>query len=203
MHHAVLAEHTKSELFSIGVELGLTLEREAEWKQLIRAVRSVFSGEVTYSGNWWGDYDRVPFWPLLDYVGVDAYFPLAHSADADRATLEEGARRAVEEMRQASERFGRPVLLTEMGFSAREGAWVDPHKEGGTVSEEDQKLAYEVFLEALGRPSWLRGLYVWKVFSHADAEGGGRPDFRLMGRQAEAVVEHYFKTTPSPSADGR
>jgi hypothetical protein len=207
VHHAVLAEHTGCELFSIGVELGRTLEREEEWKQLIQAVRSVYSGELTYSGNWWGDYDRVAFWPLLDYVGVDAYFPLAHTVDADRATLEEGARRAVEELRKNAERFGRPVLLTEVGFAAREGAWMDPHKEGGTVSEADQKLAYEVFLEVLGRPSWLKGIYVWKVFSHPDVEGGGRPDFRLMGRPAEAVVEGYFKVPPDASAteatDGR
>ena len=192
MHHAVLAEHTGSELFSIGVELGRTLEREAEWTRLIQAVRSVYSGELTYSGNWWGDYDRAPFWPLLDYVGVDAYFPLAPTADASRATLEEGAHRAVEELRKNAERFGRPVLLTEVGFAAQEGAWIEPHKEGGTLSESHQKLAYEVFLEALGHPEWLAGMYVWKVFSHADVEGGGRPDFRLVGREAEAVVGRYF-----------
>jgi hypothetical protein len=194
VHHAVLAEYTGSELFSIGVELGRTLEREAEWAKLIKAVRSVYSGQLTYSGNWWGDYDRATFWPLLDYVGVDAYFPLAPTADADRATLLEGAHRAAQELRKSAQRFGRPILLTEMGFAAREGAWVEPHKEGGTFSETHQKLAYEVFLEALGSPSWLAGLYVWKVFSHPKAEGGERPDFRLIGRQAEGAVKEYFNT---------
>jgi len=193
LHHAVLAEHTGSELFSIGVELGRTLEREAEWKKLIQAVRRVYSGQLTYSGNWWGDYDRATFWPLLDYVGVDAYFPLAHTVDADRTTLEEGARRAAEELRKSAERFGRRVLLTEVGFAAREGAWIEPHKEGGTFSEAHQRLAYEVFFEALGHPQWLAGVYVWKVFSHAQVEGGKRPDFRLIGREAEAVVGRYFK----------
>lgn len=192
LHHAVLAEWTDSELFSIGVELGQTVDQDAEWRRLIDGVRRVYGGLVTYSGNWWADYDRVPFWDALDAVGVDAYFPLAHDATADRAALEEGARRAVDELRRAAERFGKPVILTEVGFSAREGAWVSPHEEGGTVSEEHQALAYDVLLDTLGRPPWLAGLYVWKVFSHLDAEGRDRPDFRFLGRQAEGPVREYF-----------
>ena len=197
VRHAVLAEWTGSDLFSVGVELGKTLEREAEWRHLIRSVRRVFTGEVTYSGNWWGDYDKAPFWDELDYVGVDAYFPLAHEADADRKALEDGAAKAVAELRAASERFGKPVLLTEVGFAARKGAWVSPHEEGGEYSEEHQTLAYEVLLRALGRPDWLRGLYVWKAFSHPSVTGADRPDFSFLERGAEVAVRSYFRSEES------
>lgn len=192
VHHAVLAEHSDAGLFSIGVELGQTLGQETEWRKLISAVRRVYGGRLTYSGNWWADYDRAPFWDALDFVGVDAYFPLAPGVEADRAELVVGARRAVAELAAAAERFGKPILLTEVGFAARQGAWVAPHEEGGELSEAHQALAYEVFLEALGRPRWLAGLYVWKVFSHEDAENRDRPDFRLFGRPAESVVARYF-----------
>ncbi len=193
LHHAVLARYCGSELFSIGVELGKTVHREAEWRFLIEGVRRVYPGLVTYSGNWHGDYDRVAFWDALDLVGVDAYFPLAYEADAQRAELVRGARQVVDRLRSAAESFGKPVVLTEVGFAARKGAWVEPHGEGGEVSEEDQRLAYDVFLGTLGRPDWLAGVYVWKVFSHSRREVAQGPNFLILGRPAEAVVRGYFR----------
>lgn len=155
LHYAVLAEWTGCELFSIGVELGRTVEREAEWRSLIRAVRQVFSGRLTYSGNWAGDYEIAPFWDALDFIGVDAYFPLSDRPDADRATLAAGARRVVAELRAAAERYRKPVILTEVGFAAHRGAWVEPHQEGGEVSEEHQALAYRASsTPSAGRPGW-------------------------------------------------
>lgn len=193
LHHAVLARYAGSELFSIGVELGRTVHRETDWRFLIAAVRRVYPGLLTYAGNWHGDYDQVPFWDALDLVGVDAYFPLAYQADADRAELVRGAQGVVERLRAAAEKTGKPIVLTEVGFAARKAAWVEPHGEGGEVSEEDQRLAYEVLLGTLGRPDWLGGVYVWKVFSHSRREVAQRPDFSILGRPAEAVVRGYFR----------
>ncbi len=192
-HHAFLAEWTGSELFSIGVELGKTLEREREWRELIDSVRWLYSGAVTYAGNWHSDYDRAPFWDRLDFVGVDAYFPLAGDEHATPAAIAEGARGVAERLRQAAERYHRPVILTEVGYAARAGAWVEPHAEGGTFSLEHQAIAYRALFDALGRPPWLRGVFAWKAFS-ADRGGdaGTRADFRFLGRPAEAVVGDYF-----------
>lgn len=196
LHHAVLAEHAKAEWFCVGVELGKTVHRVREWRELIDAVRRVYSGNLTYAGNWWGDYDQAPFWDALDAVGVDAYFPLAHDQKTDLATLRAGARDAVAKLRAAAEHWNRPVLLTEVGFAARVGAWVSPHQEGGTVSEADQRLAWHALLAELGKPSWLRGIYAWKVFSHPRGEGHGKPDFRFLGRPAEQVLRAYFASMP-------
>lgn len=199
VHHAVLAEHAGADWFAVGVELGQTVHREAEWRHLIRSVRQVYSGRVTYAGNWWGDYEKVPFWDALDAVGVDAYFPLAHDEQADLATVRAGARDAVAKLRAAAERWHRPVLLTEVGFAARRGAWKSPHEEGGTLSEADQRLAWQVLLHELGKPPWLLGIHAWKVFSHPRGEGSnagrpGKPDFRWVGRPAQTVLEAYYRS---------
>ncbi|MCP4664662.1 MAG: hypothetical protein GY856_55470, partial [bacterium] len=203
VHHAVLAAWSESEMFSIGVELGRTLGHEAEWNRVVEAVRRVYPGIVTYAGNWWEDFDRAPFWDRLDAVGVDAYFPLA-GADADRATLAAGAERVVAQLERAAARFGKPILLTEVGFAARVGAWVEPHREGGELSEAHQELAYEVLLETLGKPSWLAGVFLWKAFSHPSVERRAGPDFVFLGRRAEAAVGTYFAggAAPQPQSEG-
>jgi hypothetical protein len=35
-------------------------------------------GKLTYAANW-DDFDKVPFWNELDYIGIDAYFPLSNA----------------------------------------------------------------------------------------------------------------------------
>lgn len=195
VHHAVLAERAGAELFSIGVELGKTGARR-EWLELVAAVRQVYSGPLVYSANWWGDYDRFPFWDRLDLVGVDAYFPLA-AADADPEAVREGARRVVATLADAARRFGKPILLTEVGFAARPAAWAEPHHEGGTVSLPDQAFAYDALLTALGRPDWLAGVFVWKAFTADGADARDDADFRFLGRPAENVVRRYFALNPS------
>ena len=192
LHHAFLARWAGADLFSVGVELSKTTGREAEWRDLIAATRLLFPGKVTYAANWHGDLEQVRFWDALDFVGVDAYFPLAPSPQAGRADLERGARQIADRLAAASRRAGKPVLLTEVGFAARRGAWVAPHEEGGEYSEEDQALAYEALFSALGRPRWLGGAFVWKAFSGGGSDSGHSADFRFLGRKAEGAVRGYY-----------
>jgi len=207
VHQAVLARWVGAEIFSVGVELGATVEREVDWRRLIAAVRSVYDGPLTYSANWYGDFDRVPFWNEVDFLGIDAYEPLTDDPEAGDAALAAGARRVVANLEARARRHRKPLLLTEVGFAAHEAAWVAPHEEGGPLSHEDQARAYRALFDALGRPDWLRGVFLWKAFSNASGEARGgrraahhgepmageRADFRFLHRPAEEVVEGYFR----------
>lgn len=48
---ARLAEQMDVELFSVGTELGKTLNNTRKWKEVIRRVKRVYSGPITYVGN--------------------------------------------------------------------------------------------------------------------------------------------------------
>jgi hypothetical protein len=194
-HHALLAEWAGADLFSVGVELSQTLGHADDWRRVVAATRLFFSGRLTYSANWYGDPDAVTFWDRLDFIGIDAYYPLASHPEAGRSELLQGARNVAAKLRDLSRRFGKPVVLTEVGFAARKATWVEPHREGGDYSEEDQALAYEALFEALGRPSWLGGSFVWKAFSGERGDRGARgqrADFRFVGRRAEDVIRRYY-----------
>lgn len=192
LHHALLASWAGADLFSVGVELSKTVDRDAEWRDLIAATRLFFPGAVTYSGNWYGDLENVRFWDRLDFMGIDTYFPLSASPQASRADLEKGAKDIAARLAAASKRAGKPMILTEVGFAAHKATWVAPHTEGGEYSEDDQALAYDIFFKALGRPKWLAGTFVWKAFSAPGSEGGSEADFRFLGRKAETEVREYY-----------
>ncbi|MFY9822201.1 MAG: hypothetical protein WAM82_12520, partial [Thermoanaerobaculia bacterium] len=192
LHHAFLARWAGADLFSVGCELSKTVKREAEWRDLIAAVRLLYPGIVTYSGNWYGDLEGVRFWDALDLIGIDAYDPLSASPQATRADLERGARDVAARFARAARRTGKRILLTEVGFAARKAAWVAPHTESGEPSEDDQALAYQALFAALARRPWLAGTFVWKAFSAPLAEGRGEADFRFQGRKAEGVIREYY-----------
>jgi hypothetical protein len=194
LHHALLARWAGADLFCVGVELSKTTGREAEWRDLIAAVRLLFPGRVTYAANWYGDLENVRFWDRLDFIGVDTYFPLAAAPGAGRPEIAKGARQVAERLARASRRFGKPVLLTEVGFAAKREAWMEPHVEGGEYSEADQAAAYEALFGALGRQPWLAGTFLWKAFSAPGSDSGGEADFRFLGRQAEGEVRKYYKS---------
>ncbi len=216
VHQAVLARWVGAEILSVGVELGKTVHREDDWRRVIAAVRRVYAGPLTYSANWYGDFDRVPFWDEMDLLGIDAYEPLTDDPEADDAALAAGARRVVANLAARARTHGKPLLLTEVGFAAHEAAWVAPHEEGGPLSLADQARSYRALFEALftgtegagsGRPEWLRGVFVWKAFSNASPAGPGgragsrrgagnpaeRADFRFLHRPAEEVVAEHFR----------
>lgn len=196
LHQAVLAEAAGAEIFSLGVELGRTLERRDEWARLIADTRRIFSGALTYAGNWHDDWELFPYWERLDFVGIDAYFPLG-APDATEADLRRTAAELAAGWEREARRLGRPILLTEVGFSARPSAWVDPHREGGEVDEAAQATAWRALLDGLGKPPWLAGIFAWKVFS-ADLGPPTDPDFRILDRPAERELERWFRTETKP-----
>lgn len=191
LHQAFLARWAGAELLAIGVELDKTLVRRQEWLELIAAVRRLYPGIVTYAANWYGGLESVPFWDRLDAVGVDAYYPLAATLEATPGELAAGARKVAERLGAAAARFGKPLILTEVGFAAQRAAWLEPHREGGELAEGDQAAAFRALLGALDGKPWLAGLFVWKAFSGEVASP--RPDFRFLGRPAEAEIGRFFR----------
>jgi hypothetical protein len=75
--YAKAAELLNAEVFCIGTELELFVaNRPKYWQQLITQIRKIYTGKLTYASNW-DEFTRVPFWQDLDFVGIDAYFPLS------------------------------------------------------------------------------------------------------------------------------
>lgn len=202
VHQALLAEWTRAEMLCVGVELGRTVGRQAEWRALVAAVRLFFGGRLTYAANWYGDFEEVEWWDAVDVLGVDAYQPLADAPDAGREELVAGAREMLRRLAAVARREGKPLLMTEVGYAAHEAAWTAPHEEGGTFSAADQALAYEALFVAMGDepPPWLRGMYLWKAFSGPRGDPQ-RADFRFLGRPAEEVVRRHFAALDGGDAE--
>ena len=86
---ARIADSLKIDMLCIGTEIRHSIEQRPQyWRGLIKAVRKVYKGKLTYAPNW-DDYDKVTFWDDLDYIGVDAYFPLSFEKTPTVCALKE------------------------------------------------------------------------------------------------------------------
>ncbi len=191
LHQARVAALGRADVLVVGTELGgVTRHREA-WRQLIRDVRRIYSGPLTYAANWAGDFETNPFWGDLDLLGLNMYYPLAGPGEQPRADSPR-VRELRAKIADISRRYGKPVLFTEVGYAASAAAAAEPWKEDhGPFDPAMQARCYEVVFEAFAREPWLAGLFWWKWPSH----GLGAPDdpsFSPLGKPALAVLERWY-----------
>ena len=191
LHYARLAEMERADLLVIGTELGGVTVREEDWRALIREVRRVYSGPLTYAANWGGEFETLAFWDELDLLGVNFYYPLAAPGEQPRAgspRLRELARK----LEEISRRHRKPVLFTEVGFASSAAAAVEPWKEDNApLDPEMQARCYEVIFQSFYRKRWLAGLHWWKWPSHGRGSVED-PTFSPLGKPALGVLERWY-----------
>ena len=89
---AKLAEETKVDILCIGTELEQFVTNRPEyWNELIKKIKSIYKGKLTYAANW-DEYKRTPFWSDLDYIGIDGYFPISLKKSPSKQEIEKGWR---------------------------------------------------------------------------------------------------------------
>lgn len=150
--YAVLAHQANVEMFNIGTEL-TSMERDVDqWIELIRAVREVYAGAVTYSFNWEGGgmmpgNPAAGFTGELDFVGLDAYFPLDAPAGASVSQLVAAWQPWMEQVVQTQEAIGKEIVITEIGTRSQAGSYQTPWlwTEEAPVSQQDQANYFEAF----------------------------------------------------------
>jgi|Deesub1362B_J571_1020462.scaffolds.fasta_scaffold00303_3 hypothetical protein len=196
LRYAVLAQEEKVEMFCIGVELGGTVKRAREWRKVIRAVRATYSGPLIYAASWDGEIWDVPFWQELDYIGIDAYYPLSGKF---APTLEElvaawkGPLRSIECL---ARRVEKPVIFTEIGYRSLDGALREPWNwpSPGEPDPEEQALGYRAFFEAVwGKYPWFAGAFFWHWEVDPAAGGPGDTGYTPQHKPAEEILRVYFR----------
>lgn len=196
---AALADSLGVELLVVGTELDRTArERPAFWGELIDDVRESYHGPLTYAANWDAVTD-VPFWDRLDFIGVDAFFPLS---DRDTPTLEELEREwrpIVARVAAECRAHGKPVLFTEFGYRSIDGAagnqWELPPERRRDVpaNPEAQIAAYEALFRSWWERPWFAGGFLWKWFADdAGMARAPRADYTPQHKPVEETIRAWY-----------
>jgi hypothetical protein len=170
------------------------------WRRLISEVRAEYPGPLTYAANW-HSAELVGFWRDLDYIGVDAYYPVA--GGRDRRLLRLGWLPVEAALRALSAANGRPVLFTEFGLASQTGANLRPWDwtDFGALDVEVQAAYVRTFLDAFASKPFVAGFLDWSWDGDPAHAGLRDKSMSLRGKPALAEFSALFraaKATPSP-----
>jgi hypothetical protein len=193
---AHLAESMGVKLFCIGTELNSFVnQRPVFWCSLIDEVKSVYSGDLTYAENW-DTYTEVHFWDSLDFIGIDAYFPISNSKTPgfEEAFLKWEILK--EDLKAYSKDFQTRVLFTEYGYRsidfAGEKPWVSKRVEDKS-NENAQLNLLKALHQSLWKEDWFAGGFLWKWFPYYNSKSDRhRNRFSIQGKKSEAYLKEFY-----------
>lgn len=200
LQFAAIADTMQAELFCIGTEFRTSIEKRPDfWKNLIQKVKKVYPGKVTYSSNW-DDWDKVPFWNDLDYIGLGGYFPLVEGDTPDIEALRAAWIPIQNRLRDFSaQHSGKPILFTEFGYLSVDGSgWRNWELEKGIESRKinhlSQSNCYEALFSTFQHESWWAGGFLWKWFPNMRGhEGYPERDYTPQGKTGEITLKKWYK----------
>lgn len=202
LHYARIAQEHNVELLCIGTELSITSTTKGDlWREIIiKSVRDVYKGPLTYAANWYEEYDIINFWDALDYAGLDPYFPLANEAKPTREEIVEGWKPWVKDIEAWQARIKKPVIFAEIGYKSAGWSARDPweHMPGRKVDLQQQADCYEALFQTFWDKPWFYGIYWWEWGTTTRRGGELNRGFTPQNKPAQEVLSEWYKKPVVP-----
>lgn len=196
LSYAKTAEEMKAAILCIGTELEkFVINRPDFWKRLIKKIRKIYSGKLTYAANW-DEFKRVPFWRDLDFIGIDAYFPLSDKEKPTIADLEGGWQTHKLQIQKIQAEYQKQVLFTEFGYRSIDFTGKQPwdsNRVEGKINLEAQKNGMQAIYNQFWKEDWFAGGFIWKWFhDHANVGGVNNNRFTPQNKPTEALIKQLY-----------
>lgn len=200
LFYAKIAQKYNVEMLCIGTEYKIAAtKRSIFFRSLIENIRTIYDGKITYAANW-DNFHNIGFWDKLDYIGIDAYFPLSNLKNADKSALDLAWISVEADLEAFSKKNNKPILFTEFGYkSTHFTAWnqweLDNIKENEQINITAQNNAYTSLLENCWNKDWFAGGFLWKWYPNDESTGGeNNSDYTPQHKPVEKIISTYFKT---------
>ena len=195
LRYAKMAQENNVEIYSVGTELEATTFEawKNHWNDIIEAIKGVYTGILTYSANW-TEYKEVPFWDKMDFIGLDAYFPLSEGntnpTQEDLVSAWEKIADDIEAWRIERGLTDKGVILTEIGYPSADKAAQQPWVAITNVEDQEEQAAcLEAVFSVLTKRDWFKGYYIWQYFPQDRWSPLG---FTVKGKKAEEVIKNWL-----------
>ncbi|MDR1688534.1 MAG: glycosyl hydrolase family 53 [Clostridiales bacterium] len=198
LHYAQIAQDTQCEMFCVGCEMSGTERKEAKWREVIKSVREVYTGKLTYNTNH-GNESRINWFDTVDYIGTSAYYPVASVPGASKEEMINNWKKIAPKIEEVSRRFNKPVIFVEIGCRSAKGCammpWDFTHKEF-PYDEDEQANFYDSCMEVFSEKEWFSGFFWWdwstKIYETKE-EAQNNTGFNIHLKKAEEVIKKWYR----------
>ncbi len=195
LRYADIAAKENVEMLCIGTELtSAALTQPERWRELIKKVREVYKGQLTYAANWDKEFKEITFWDALDYAGLDPYFPLVTSTNPQVDELKSAWQDWLKSIEEWQKKINKPVLFTEIGYKSSKDAADEPwqHASIGELDLGLQSNLYRALLETFWDKPWFYGAYWWYWGTNPRMGGENNRGFTPQNKPAQDVVKEWY-----------
>jgi hypothetical protein len=192
---------TADPLETSGGPPGCSGRRDCEWRHMIAAIRGAtynslvgnhplpggnYSGKLIYSASWnlipglqsgsnKPEFEGITWWDAVDYIGVNAYFPLTRDADVSVDQLTQawhgqgldlaGQGNIYSRLQAVSDKFDKSLVFTSAGYESIAGANAkpDPNQQDyastTTQDQGEQRFDMEALVTTFNGEPWWQGVF--------------------------------------------
>jgi uncharacterized protein (DUF2147 family) len=217
-HYADLLQQNGGSVLVIGSEL-ITLSTNsaytAQWRSLISNLRGRFAGKLTYGGNWGSgdfaeEFTRITFQDALDYIGINAYFPVANQGQTPTVDSVKSFWTSwiTQKIGPYQQQFNKPVMFTEIGYRSATGTAAAPFDSWSIwpLNTQEQVTCYEGLFQAWANVPWFVGtaFWTWNVNTNVSPTDIW---YEVQNKPAQSTIQSWFSAgntgpTPTPSSSG-
>ena len=199
LQYARISQEMGVSMLCIGTEFKKAMQSNtAYWYELIKQVRQVYDGPLTYSSNW-DEYKDVAIWDELDYIGISAYFPLTEKENPTHEELKKEWQPIVKELNKFSRKTGKRILFTEFGYLSLDGCagktWIlEKEREKYEENQQAQADAYHCLFKTFWEEDWWAGGFFWKWYPEMrpNRKNFYSKDYSPQGKKAEEIITEWY-----------
>ena len=204
LHYARMAAATNVKVLCVGTELKTSIKQQPEkWTKLITEIKEIYNGKLTYAANWDDDLNEIGFWNQLDFIGVQAYFPLTKNKNPELEEIRKGWAAHISFLKQLSHQYKKPILFTEIGYRSDASTTIKPWEWNSVdkaffskKSDRTQQLAYEAMFQELWHKDWFAGTYIWQWNTQSKEENAKENlDFSPRFKPAQNTLAKWYGTS--------
>ncbi len=193
-YFADFAQTNDVEMFCVGCEYKTTTVASEQWRNVVAQVRERYFGPLVYAADW-TNYENIDWWDCVDYVGIDAYFPLAlFDSDPSLDDLKTVWNNHVDDIEEWVSTINMPVIFPEIGYRSGDGTSMAPSNywTDMEVDLQEQSNCYTAAFEALWDRGWFYGFYWW-TWSHDPNVGGVTDSYHTpQGKPVQGLITSWY-----------
>jgi len=193
LRYAKIAQEERVEAMSMNCELYIANMQTAKWKALVKSTRSIFPGKLTTASNWAPPAATVLWWDVLDFIGVDAYWPLKGK---NVSALVKEWTPILNTLETLSKSLNKKVAFTEIGFPVGNGLRNYHPKQS---DYEFQNIQYQAVFEATKSRPFFLGAFWWNWETdpgYAPGDDCFTPQWKLAQM---TIMKEYNSSAPQPT----
>ena len=171
-------------------------QRTDYWIELIHQLRDIYSGKLTYGENWDASF-KIEFWKELDFIGIDAYFPISDKRQPTSQQLQDGWGKLLPKLKGLSIENNRKIVFTEYGYRSIEQCAKKPwdYNLDNEMSEDHQVQALKALYNNVWSQDYFAGGFIWKWFpDHNKAGGPNDKMFTVQNKKAQKLVKSIYSS---------